>query len=390
MATLPLEGVLVIDLTRVLSGPYCTMNLLNLGARVIKVEKPPIGDDSRMYPPFSDKCPVPFHSINHGKESIALDIKNNHEDRVAFEKLLAQADVLVENFTPGFMDSIGYSWNEVKAINPAIVYASISGFGHSGEKSKFACYDLVAQGMSGLMSITGHPDDKPLKVGTEIADLISGMFAAIGINAALYKTKVTKQGSHIDVSMLDSLVSLLQTTVSPTTATQVTPHATGNRHSLLAPFDVYFTQDAPISICIGNDKLFRQLCQLMGKPEAADDERFHTNVARVKNVEALTTAINQLLSKQPAEHWLQLFRQNGIPSGPINTIEDMLHEPQLHQRNMLQSFAEQFMIGVKVPGNPIKFTDTIEPAELKRGPKLGEHTKAVFKEFNLGNDKTKN
>ncbi len=381
MEDLPLKDTLIIDLTRVLSGPYCTMNLLNLGARVIKVEKPPMGDDSRMYPPYVDNEPVPYHSINHGKESIALDIKNNQDDRKHFEALLRKADVLIENFTPGYMASIGYSYEEVKAINPGIVYASISGFGQTGEKSKLACYDLVAQGMSGLMSITGHPESKPVKVGTEIADSISGLFAAIGINAALVKKAKTGQGSRIDVAMLDSLVSLLQTTISHSTGTKTIPMATGNRHSLLAPFDVYFTKDGPISICIGNDKLFRKLCELMGRPEAADDARFNTNVARVKNVEILTKAINELLSVEPVEHWLKLFRENGIPSGPINDISQMLNEPQLHERNMLQTYTDDFLPGIMAPGNPIKFSGCPDPRKIRRAPKLGENSEQILREL---------
>lgn len=383
MATLPLTDVVVIDLTRVLSGPYCTLNLRNLGARVIKVEKPPIGDDARMFPPFADKEPIPFHAINHGKESITLDIKNNPEDRVVFEKLLQKADILIENFTPGFMGSIGYDWENVKAINPKIIYASISGFGHTGPKANQACYDLVAQGMSGLMSITGHPHDKPVKVGTEIADMLAGMFAAIGINAALYQRQLTQKGAHIDISMLDCLVSLLPSTISPASATHTTPHATGNRHPLLAPFDVYFTADHPISICIGNDNLFRKFCQLMERPEIADDERFNSNVARVKNVDALTAGINEALGTQPAAHWLGLFNDNGIPSGPINTIDDMLQDEQLAARHMLLNFADNFMPETAVPGNPIKFTECQDRDNLKRGPHLGEHKAAILKELGI-------
>lgn len=381
MDELPLKNTLIIDLTRVLSGPYCTSNLLNLGARVIKVEKPPIGDDSRMYPPFRDNHPVPFHAINHGKESIALDIKNNAEDRKIFEQLLLRADVLVENFTPGFMKSIGYDYEQVQAIKPDIVYASISGFGQTGDKSHLACYDLVAQGISGLMSLTGHPNDKPLRVGTEIADLISGLFAAIGINAALVKKERTGKGSHIDIAMLDSLVALLQTTVSPAMANHKTPVATGNRHSLLAPFDVYQAKDGPISICIGNDKLFRKLCELMGKPEAADDERFASNHVRLLNVEALTLALNRLLGEQSVEHWLNLFHQHGIPAGSINNIDQMLQEPQLEQRHMLKTFAEDFLSGIKVPGNPIKFSACKESDHIQRGPELGEHSQSIIEEL---------
>ncbi len=383
MADLPLNNILILDLTRVLSGPFCTMNLHNLGARVIKIEKPPVGDDSRTYPPFQEKTPIPFHAINHGKESIALDIKNNEKDREVFNALLQKADVLIENFTPGFMKSIGYDWSAVKAINPNIIYASISGFGHTGPNSNRACYDLVTQGLSGLMSITGHPQDKPVKVGTEIADIISGIYAALGINAALYQRTQTGVGSHIDIAMLDCLVALLPTTISPASATGLIPHAIGNRHPLLAPFDVYFTQDDPISICIGNDNLFAKLCDAMGRPDLAGDERFSTNPARVKNVEELTTLLNGALAKKTAKEWLEYFEEKHIPAGPINTVDQMLEDKQLKARNMLLSFADGFLGNTKVPGNPIKFSDTEDRCQLNRGPRIGEHTESILKELGL-------
>lgn len=378
-----LHDILVVDLTRVLSGPYCTLQLHNLGARVIKVEKPPTGDDTRMYPPFEGKEPIPFHAINSGKESIALDIKGNQADRQVFEKLLKKADVLIENFTPGFMQSIGYDWASVRLINPAIIYASISGFGHTGPRSKQACYDLVTQGLSGIMSVTGHPQEKPVKVGTEIGDMLAGLFAAIGINAALYERRETKKGRHIDISMLDCLVSFLPSTITPASATNTTPIATGNRHSLLAPFDVYFTKDLPISICIGNDNLFRKLCEAMEHPEFAQDPRFITNVVRVKNVEIMTTMLNKALGTQPAAHWLELFRQYGIPSGSINTIAQVLEEEQLKARNMLLPFDDQFLPEALVVGNPIKFSDIPDEKSLPRAPKLGEQTASILKELGI-------
>lgn len=379
----PLQDILVIDLTRVLSGPYCTLQLHNLGARIIKVEKPPVGDDTRMYPPFEDKEPIPFHAINSGKESIALDIKNNANDRIVFEKLLQKADVLIENFTPGFMASIGYDWPEVKNINPRIVYASISGFGQTGPRSKQACYDLVAQGLSGLMSVTGHPQNQPVKVGTEIADMLVGLFAAIGINAALYQRQMTQEGRHIDIAMLDCLVAFMPSIISPASAMQITPQATGNRHPLLAPFDVYFTLDAPISICIGNDHLFQKLCEAMGHPEFAQDERFNTNVARVKNVETMTAMLNKALATQPSAHWLTLFQHYGIPSGSINTIAEVIKDEQLKARNMLLPFAEGFIPNALVVGNPIKLSDGIEQQNLPRGPRIGEHTASILKELGI-------
>lgn len=379
----PLSDILILDLTRVLAGPFCTNQLRLLGARVIKIEKLPIGDDTRMYPPFNNKEPIPFHVLNSGKESIALDIKGSTEDRIVFEALLKKADVLIENFTPGFMASIGYDWESVKAINPRIVYTSISGFGHTGPRSKHACYDLVAQGYSGIMSVTGQPNGEPVKVGTEIADMLAGLFAATAINAALYQRQTTQEGRHIDISMFDCLVSFLPSTIAPASATHTTPQATGNRHPLLAPFDVYFAKDAPISICVGNDNLFLKLCTVMEHPELAQDERFKNNGARLKNVEVMTGMLNKALATQPAAHWLALFRESGIPSGPINTIAQVLNDEQLKARNMLCHFADNFNPDAVVLGNPIKMSGIQDETIVPRGPKLGEHTDRIKKELGL-------
>lgn len=381
MNSLPLQDILVIDLTRVLSGPFCTMQLHHLGARVIKVEKPGTGDDTRMYPPFQDGEPMPFHAINSGKESVTLDIKNNAEDRKVFEALIKKADVLIENFTPGYMDSIGYGWDSVKLINPKLIYASISGFGHTGPRKNWACYDLVAQGMSGIMSITGHPEEKPVKVGTEVADMLAGLYATIGINAALYQRQTTGEGRYIDIAMLDGMASFMPSTLAITSATHKAPHATGNRHPLAAPFDVYFAKDAPISICVANNNLFRKLCEAMEHPEFADDERFNSNNARLKNVELMTEMLNKALAKQPAAHWLALFHQFGIPSGPINNMTQVLEDEQLLARNMLRPFADAFMKGALVLGNPVKMNGIQEPNVVPRGPKLGEHNEPILKEL---------
>ncbi len=376
----PLQGITIVDMTRVLSGPFCTQILASLGARVIKVERPKTGEDSRAYPPFEEGEPIPFHAINHGKESITLDLKEA-EDRKIFEKLLKKADVFIENYRPGVMKAKGYDWDTAKKINPKLVYASVSGFGQTGPYAEHACYDLVIQGMSGLMSITGHPQDKPVRVGTEVADMLSGMYAAIGINAALYKRQQTGEGSYIDVAMYDSLVSMLPSTISPASALHITPHATGNRHALLAPFDVFFTQDHPITICIGNDSLFQRLCTTLGKPALAQDERFTSNTKRVKKIEALTEEMNTILATKPSREWLDAFIENQIPAGPINTIDDMLQDEQLKARNMILKFTDGFIPEADVPGNPIKFGDVADATELQRGPHIDEHREKILKDL---------
>ena len=267
----PLKDLLVVDLTRVLVGPYCTMILSDLGARVIKIEAPEIGDDSRGFGPFIDDYSAYFMSLNRGKESIALNLKNE-DDKKIFEKILAKADILVENFKPGTLEKWGFGWNEVSKKYPRLIYASASGFGQTGPLKELPAYDMVVQGMGGLMSVTGHPNSEPTRVGTSIGDITAGLFTAIGINAALYDRQKTGKGTFIDVSMLDCQIAILENAIARYLSKNEIPEPMGSRHPSIAPFEAFKTKDSFLIIAAGNDKLFKSLCEVLEIPNIANDE----------------------------------------------------------------------------------------------------------------------
>ena len=252
----PLKGLLVLDLTRVLVGPYCTMVLSDLGARVIKVEAPGIGDDSRKFGPFIEEQSAYFMSLNRGKESIALNLKNE-DDKKIFEKILAKADILVENFKPGTLERWGYGWNDLKDKYPKLIYASASGFGQTGPMKELPAYDMVVQGMGGLMSVTGQPNSEPTRVGTSIGDITAGLFTAIGVNAALFDRTKTGKGTHIDVSMLDCQIAILENAIARYLSKGEIPQPMGSRHPSIAPFEAFKTKNSYIIIAAGNEKLFQ-------------------------------------------------------------------------------------------------------------------------------------
>ena len=282
----PLKNLLVVDLTRVLVGPYCTMILSDLGARVIKIEAPEIGDDSRGFGPFIDDYSAYFMSLNRGKESIALNLKNE-DDKKVFEKILAKADILVENFKPGTLEKWGFGWNEVSKKYPKLIYASASGFGQTGPLKELPAYDMVVQGMGGLMSVTGHPNSEPTRVGTSIGDITAGLFTAIGINAALYDRQKTGKGTFIDVSMLDCQIAILENAIARYLSKNEIPEPMGSRHPSIAPFEAFKTKDSFLIIAAGNDKLFKSLCEVLEIPNIATDEMYKTNSLRSQNIDKL-------------------------------------------------------------------------------------------------------
>ena len=282
----PLKNLLVVDLTRVLVGPYCTMILSDLGARVIKIEAPEIGDDSRGFGPFIDDYSAYFMSLNRGKESIALNLKNEIDKKI-FEKILAKADILVENFKPGTLEKWGFGWNEVSKKYPKLIYASASGFGQTGPLKELPAYDMVVQGMGGLMSVTGHPNSEPTRVGTSIGDITAGLFTAIGINAALYDRQKTGKGTFIDVSMLDCQIAILENAIARYLSKNEIPEPMGSRHPSIAPFEAFKTKDSFLIIAAGNDKLFKSLCEVLEIPNIATDEMYKTNSLRSQNIDKL-------------------------------------------------------------------------------------------------------
>ncbi len=376
----PLKGLLVLDLTRVLVGPYCTMVLSDLGARVIKVEAPEVGDDSRSFGPFIEDQSAYFMSLNRGKESIALNLKNS-EDKKIFEKILAKADILVENFKPGTLEKWGYGWNDVKDKYPKLIYASASGFGQTGPMNALPAYDMVVQGMGGLMSVTGQPNSEPTRVGTSIGDITAGLFTAIGINAALYDRQKTGKGMQIDVSMLDCQIAILENAIARYLSKGEIPKPMGSRHPSIAPFEAFKTKNSYIIIAAGNDKLFDGMCQTLGISECVQDQRFKDNNTRNKHINDLKIIIEDKLKHKTTEEWVKLFTDKSIPCGPINNIKEAVENPQIQFRNMIVS-AEHDKIGTfKMAGNPIKMSTYKD--EKTRGdiPNLDQHRAKLLKEF---------
>jgi CoA:oxalate CoA-transferase len=361
----PLSGLLVIDMTRVLAGPYCTMVLADLGARVIKVETPETGDDSRHIGPFIDGKSAYFMSLNRGKESIALDLKAD-ADRAIFEDLLARADILVENYRPGVMDKLGYGWETLHARFPRLIYAAASGFGHTGPYRSRPAYDMVVQGMGGIMSITGHPGGPPTRVGTSVGDITAGLFATIGINAALYHRTSTGLGMQIDVAMLDCQIAILENAIARYAATGVAPGPLGARHPSITPFAAYQAKDGWIVIAAGNNGLFEKLCGVLGRVDLLADPDFASNDLRTQNADRLAHEMEFTLRGDTVARWMEKLEAAGVPHGPINNVQQALNDPHVRARNMVVSVDDPVTGPLEIAGNPIKMSAFADPAT--RGP----------------------
>ena len=365
---LPLDGFTVIDLTRVLAGPISTQILADLGARVIKVEQPGSGDDSRAIGPFIDGVSAYFMSVNRNKESIALDLKKP-DDRSVFERLLARADVLVENYRPDTMDKLGYSWEALHRRFPRLVMTSVSGFGQTGPYSGFPAYDMVVQAMSGMMSVTGHPDSGPCRVGVSIGDLGAGLYAVIGTQAALMRRAATGEGERVDVSMLDCQVALLENAIARYGATGSVPGPIGARHPSMTPFDVFETADGWFVIAVGSEPAFRQLCQLLEIPEVVDEPRFATNAQRGVHHAELKEQLEARLRTQPREHWMRLLTEHGIPTGEYHSVAEIVHHPQIEARGMLTEVHTPGGSALPVAANPLTVGQA-EPLVRRQPPAL--------------------
>lgn len=376
----PLSGVTVIDLSRILAGPYCTLMLAELGARVIKVEVPETGDDARHYGPFVNGKSAYFQSVNRGKESIALNLKDA-TDREVLDALLAQADAVVENFRPGTMERLGYGWEELHAKYPRLIYASASGFGHSGPDMKRPAYDMVVQGMGGIMSVTGHPGTPPTRIGMSIGDIGSGLYAAIGLISALYDRAMTGEARKVDIGMFDCQLALLENAAMRYFVTGKAPGPLGARHPSITPFEAFETEDGYIIIAAGNDNLFRKLADAMGKPEWKEDPRFITNDLRAQNVETLKAEIEAILHTDTTEHWMAVLDRGGIPAGPINDIGQAVSYPQAAARNMVVDIDDPVTGPMKVIGNPIKLSGYADPRTRPAAPNLDEHREKILKDI---------
>jgi CoA:oxalate CoA-transferase len=374
--TLPLSGIRVLDLTRVLAGPYCTMILADLGAEVVKIERPGTGDDSRQFGPFLPSgMSAYFASINRGKKSVALDLHEVRDVEMVC-RLAERADVLVENFRPGTLDAFGLSSEALRKRNPSLIYTSLSGFGRTGDAAGRPAYDIIVQAMSGLMSITGEGAGRPVRVGTSISDILTGMFAAIGILAALHRRGKAQRGADLDLAMLDSTVAALENAISRFEVTGAVPEPLGTRHSSIAPFQAFATSDVPIVVAAGNEALWKKLCDVLDCPELADDPLLVDNATRSKNVDYLEERLSAPFRRQPAAHWLARLADAGIPTGPIRSIADVAHDPQLEARGMLHRMHPGKEGGFLTAGSPLRIDGAALPLS-NCAPRLGEHTKDV-------------
>ncbi len=376
----PLSGITVIDLTRVLAGPFCTLVLGDLGARIIKVETPDGGDDSRRYGPFVNGRSAYFMAMNRGKESIALDLRSA-EDRAIFERLLERADVVAENFRAGAMERLGYGWETLQARYPRLIYAAASGFGHTGPYAPRPAYDMVVQGMGGLMSITGQPGGPPTRVGASIGDITAGLFTAIGIAAALNHRHVSGRGIKVDVAMLDCQVAILENALSRFFLTGQSPQPLGARHPSIAPFAAFATADGYMIVAAGTDLLFRRLCMALGQPQLADDSRFASNDDRTRHVDALTGALEAVLRTRPTADWLTTLEAAGVPCGPINDLAAITADPQIAARNMIVSIDDPDAQPLKLAGNPIKLSAFADPTSRPAAPALDGSRAAILREL---------
>lgn len=378
----PLDGLLVVDLTRVLAGPYCTMVLADLGARVIKVELPHTGDDSRQFGPFVGGKSAYFMSLNRGKESIALDLKAE-ADRQIFDALLERADVLIENFRPGAMDRLGYGWDHLKDRYPRLVYAAVSGFGRTGPYAHRPAYDMVVQGMSGVMSLTGHEGAPPTRVGTSIGDITAGLFASIGINAALYRRTLSGTGELVDVGMLDGQVAILENAIARYSATGTVPQPLGSRHPSITPFDAFAAADGYVIVAAGNDALFGKLCEVLGRTDLPGNPLFAANAERTAHAAALKDELESVFRTRTVAGWLDALEEAGIPCGPINTVDRVLDDPHVNARNMVVAVDDPEAGRVVMAGNPIKMTTVPDTATRPPAPDLDADRGRLLAEIGL-------
>jgi crotonobetainyl-CoA:carnitine CoA-transferase CaiB-like acyl-CoA transferase len=375
----PLDDLLVVDLTRALAGPYCTMMLADLGARVVKVEAPQGGDDTRGWgPPFYDGESAYFLSINRNKQSLALNLKAAR-GRELLLRLIRRADVLVENFRPGTMQRLGLGYPAVHEIAPRLVYCSISGFGQTGPYRERAAYDLIVQGMGGLMGITGEPDGAPMRVGVAIADICAGMFAAYGILAALHIRGRTGQGQWVDASMLDGQVAWMTYMAANYFATGDNPPRVGSAHINLVPYQPFPTRDGFVNVAVGSEGLWHKFCDALDIPFAGDP-RFATNADRVRNRGPLLELLMPLFARRTTAEWVERLLQAGVPAGPIYRMNEVMDDPQVRHRDMVVEVAHPRAGRIRVNGVPVKFSET-PGGVVTSPPTLGEHSEVVAGEL---------
>ncbi len=375
----PLDGITVLDLTRVLSGPYCTMLLADMGARVIKIEHPGRGDDTRAWgPPFIHGESAYFLSINRNKESVTLDFKQP-AGRALLEGLLGRADVLVEYFRPGTLAKHRLGYDTLSRMHPALVYCSISGFGQDGPKRDRPGYDAVVQAEGGLMSVTGAADGPPYRLGVAIADLVAGLLAAQGVTLALFARGRTGRGQQVDIAMLDGVAALLTYQAGIFFATGDAPKRMGNRHPTIVPYETFEAADGEFVLAVGNDEQFKRFCEVAGVADLAGDARFATNPGRVRNYDELRARLAATLRRRPRAEWMAAFTGAGVPCGSVRDVAEVLTDPHLDARRMIEVVEHAAAGTMRVLGVPIKLSDT--PGRVRTAPPtLGQHTTAVLRD----------
>jgi crotonobetainyl-CoA:carnitine CoA-transferase CaiB-like acyl-CoA transferase len=385
----PLGGLRILDLTRILAGPTCTQLLGDLGADVVKIERPGTGDDTRRWGPNflhdkdgnrTDESSY-YLAANRSKRSVTIDIAKA-EGQALIRRLVACSDILIENFKVGGLAGYGLDYESLKGEFPRLVYCSITGFGQTGPYAPRAGYDFLSQGMGGIMSITGTPDGPPVKVGVGISDVMCGMYAAVAMLAAIRHRDLTGQGQYIDVALLDTQVAWLINEGMNYLLSGRTPVPLGNAHPNIVPYQTFETEDGLIILAVGNDGQFRRFCAFAGAPELADDARFATNTDRVHNREALIELIRRLIAARPSRHWLDGLAERGVPCGEVNTIDQVFEDPQVRHRGMRMAMPHPTAAGGEVPliANPVKLSET--PVEYRHAPPvLGQHTDEVLAEL---------
>lgn len=384
----PLHGIRVLDLSRVLAGPWCTQMLADFGAEVIKIEKPGEGDDTRGWgPPFVTNADgtrgdaAYFLSANRGKQSVAIDMAKP-EGQELIRSIAKTADIVVENFKLGGLKKYRLDYDSLKAINPRLIYCSITGFGQNGPYAQRAGYDFMIQGMAGIMSITGEPTGEPMKVGVAFADIFTGLHAVIAINAALFHRERTGQGQFLDLALLDSQVAVLANQAANYLVGGKVPKRLGNAHPNIVPYQTFETSDGHIIMAVGNDRQFTEYCRIIGLPDLGADHRFTTNRGRVENREALIPLLRPAMKARSTADWVEAFEAAAVPCGPINTIDQVFADPQVLSRGLQIGLTRDDGVQVPSVANPIQFSET--PVEYERAPpKLGQHTAEVLQQLGL-------
>lgn len=378
MTTLPLDNITILDLTHVLAGPFCSTQLADFGARIIKVERPGRGDDTRGFPPFKDGESGYFAALNHGKQSIALDLKSE-TDRTIFDRLLARADIVLENFRPGVMERLGYGWDALHARFPRLIYGCVSGYGHTGPEAGKPAYDMVAQARGGVMSITGESGGPPVRVGASIGDIAAGMYLTQGVLAALIARARTGLGQKVDIAMLDCQLAIQEHALAIASVTGLAPGPTGSRHPTITPFATYRAADGFVVIAAGNNDIFARLCDVLGLDDLPANPDFATNAARCERPDLLKRLIETVTLTRPVTHWTAAFDAAGVPTGRVQDMVQVLDDPQLLARQMIVPIDPAPGRPAFVSsGNPVKLSDLPDPPARAPAPMLDGDRQTVL------------